>query len=52
MKIDVREICEFRNISLVMSQSVTITEIFSIVKLQNISSQEPGELSKKFDKFC
>ena len=52
MKIDVHEICEFRNISLVMSQSVTITEIFYIVKLQNISSQEPGELSIKFDKFC
>ena len=47
MKINVREIREIRNISLVMSQSVTKTEIFSIVKLQKISSQEPTEISKK-----
>ena len=47
MKIDVREIREIRNISLVMSQSVSTTKIFSIVKLQKISSQEPTEISKK-----
>ena len=41
------EIREIRDISLVMSQSVTKTEIFSIVKLQKISSQEPTEISKK-----
>ena len=47
MKIDVREIREIRNISLVISQSVTKTEIFSMVKLQKISFQEPTEISKK-----
>lgn len=51
MKIDVREIREIRNISLVMSQSVTTTEIFSIVKLQKISSQELTEISKKPSTF-